>query len=99
MEWLWTWKGKSFGYRQGDELRTQDGRHVGKFYGDDIYGPDGRYLGEVRNGRLITHKSKKSRKKSYFTPKAKVVGRVGRFGYVGNVMLSGYEEFLTNEKL
>ncbi len=26
MEWLWTWGGTSFGYRDGDNLWTHDGR-------------------------------------------------------------------------
>ncbi|MFA6055588.1 MAG: hypothetical protein WC769_09455 [Thermodesulfovibrionales bacterium] len=99
MEWLWTWKGKSFGYRNGDELRTRDGRHVGRFIDDEIYAPDGRYLGEVIDGRLITHESKKSRRKASFTPKSTLIGQVGRIGYVGNVMLAGYEEFPSADEL
>lgn len=99
MDWLWTWKGKSFGFRRNDELRTQNGRHVGKFYGNEIYGPDGRYLGEVIDGRLITHKSKKLRRKSSYTPKSNVMSRVGYVNYVGNVMLAGYEEFPSAEEL
>lgn len=47
MDWLWTWGGKCFGYRSGDDLRTYDGCHVGRFHGDDVFGPDGRYLGEA----------------------------------------------------
>jgi hypothetical protein len=59
MTWLWTWGGKCFGYRDGDDLWTYDGQHVGRFHGDEIYGRDGRYLGEVMNeSRLITNKAK-----------------------------------------
>ena len=72
MDWLWTWGGKCFGYRSGDDLRTYDGRHVGRFHGDDVFGPDGRYLGEARGKRLITHLSKKrNRSRGRFTPYAK----------------------------
>lgn len=60
MEWLHTWSGRSFGYRDGDDLRTHDGRHVGKFQGDEIFDKNGKYLGELCDGRLITSKSKKS---------------------------------------
>jgi len=34
MQWLWTWGGASFGYKDGDDLWTHDGRHVGRFHGD-----------------------------------------------------------------
>jgi hypothetical protein len=61
MEWLFTWDGKCFGYREGDNLWTHDGRHIGRFYGEEVYGQDGKYLGEIMSGnRLITNKSKKS---------------------------------------
>src|SRR5579863_955264 len=62
-----TWGGKSFGYREGDNLWTHHGRHVGRFDGDEIYGPDGAYLGELRNkNRLITNIGKKGRRMSGF---------------------------------
>lgn len=99
MEWLWTWEGKSFGYRINNELRTQNGRHVGNFHGDEVYGSDGGYLGEVVNSRLITNRSKKNRSKSPFSPRIKNVGQVGRVNYVGNVMLAGYEEFPLQDDL
>ena len=52
---LWTWGGKDFGDREGDELWTYDGRHVGHFHGTKVYAPDGRYLGELqREDHLIT---------------------------------------------
>jgi hypothetical protein len=52
---LWTWSGKDFGDREGDELWTYDGRHVGHFYGTEVFAPDGRYLGELqRDDHLIT---------------------------------------------
>jgi hypothetical protein len=69
MQWLWTWGGKCFGYRVGNELWTYDGRHVGRFCEDEVYGRDGRYLGEVMSDdRLITNLSRKSSRQSVFAP-------------------------------
>ena len=48
MDWLWTWGGRCFGYRDGDDLWTYDGRHVGRFHDDEVYAPDGQYLGVNR---------------------------------------------------
>ncbi len=91
MEWVWTWKGISFGYIVNGNLRTHDGKHVGKFYDDEIYGRDGRYLGEIKNeNRLITCKSKKNRRKSSFAPYAK---NAGYANYAGYAMYAGYEDF------
>jgi hypothetical protein len=67
MEWLWTWGGSSFGYREAGELWTYDGRHVGRFHGHEVYGADGLYLGEVMNGdRLIVNSTKKTRRTGRF---------------------------------
>jgi hypothetical protein len=64
MQWLWTWGGQCFGYRDGDNLWTHDGYHFGRFHGDEVYGPDGHYLGELKNEtRLITNKLKKRNRK------------------------------------
>jgi hypothetical protein len=94
MEWLWTWGGTSFGYRDADNLWTHDGRHVGRFYDADVYGPDGRYLGELRNkNRLITNLSKKSWTRAPFMPYGNRVGFVPYTDYVGYVMYVGYEDF------
>lgn len=71
MEWLWTWGGRCFGYRDEDDLWTYDGKHVGRFSSDEVYAPDGQYLGEIIRGkRLITNKGKKSWRRSGFTPYA-----------------------------
>jgi hypothetical protein len=92
MDWLWTWGGKCFGYRDGDNLYTYGGRHAGRFHEDEVYGTDGRYLGEVMSGRLITNRSKKSWRKSGF-------GQQNRGGYAkyadysGYSMYSGHEDF------
>ncbi|MFC1984322.1 hypothetical protein ACFLVO_04870 [Chloroflexota bacterium] len=37
MEWFWTWGGRYFGYRDGDNLWTYDGKHIGHFRDDEIY--------------------------------------------------------------
>lgn len=60
MDWMWTWGGKCFGYRDGDSLFSYRGQEVGRFHGNEIYGPNGRYLGEVINSnRLITNRAKR----------------------------------------
>ena len=57
MDWMWTWGGESFGYRDGDDLWTHDGKHVGRFFGAEVYARDGTYLGELKNtNRLISSK-------------------------------------------
>ena len=93
MEWLWTWSGKCFGYRDKDNLWTHDGRHVGRFYGEEIYGSNGVYLGEVRSKRLITNKSKISHRRGSFTPYASRTGYTKYTDYTGYTMYSGYEDF------
>jgi hypothetical protein len=35
-EWFWTWGGKCFGYRDGNDLWIHDGHHVGRFDGDEV---------------------------------------------------------------
>ncbi len=100
MDWLWTWGGTSFGYRDGDDLWTFDGHHVARFDGDEIYGPDGRYLGELMNGdRLITHRSKRSWRRARFRPYGRRIGYVRYVNYVGYVMYAGFEDFPPPEAL
>ncbi|WP_157466314.1 hypothetical protein [Colwellia sp. MT41] len=94
MQWLWTWKGKSFGFRNNDELRLQDGTHVATFRGDEVFDFQGHYLGEIRSeNRLITKKSSKRKKRSRSSKKMKMVARVGRVNYVANVNIIGHENF------
>lgn len=100
MDWLWTWGGTSFGYRDGDNLWTHDGRHVGRFIGDEVYAPDGRYLGELRNGnRLIFNRSKSSRRKSSFGVFGRRAGYARYANYAGYAMYAGYEDFPAPEAL
>lgn len=94
MENVWTWKGKYFGYFNGDDLWTYDGKHVGRRAGDEIFGPDGKYLGEVRNtNRLITNQAKTSYRRFSFTPKANRGSRSRYSNYVGYVMYVGHTDF------
>ena len=94
MEWLWTWGGVSFGYREGDNLWTHDGRHVGRFHDDEVYAPTGFYLGELRNkNRLITNRGKKHFRRSSFAPYGNRAAYVPYVNYVGYVMYVGYEDF------
>ena len=97
MRWLWTWGGRFFGYREGDELWTYDGRHVSRLIGDEVYGPSGRYLGEIMQGRLITSLNKTSWMRTTFAPHGSRIGYVPFLDYVGYVMILGYEEFLKLE--
>ena len=85
MQWLWTWGGICFGYREGDDLWTHDGQHVGRFRDNEVYGRDGRYLGELVNGdRLITNKAKSSSRQSGFSPSGR------RNSYARNASYAGY---------
>jgi hypothetical protein len=100
MDWLWTWGGTCFGYRNGDNLWTHDGRHVGHFTGDEVYASDGRYLGELKNGnRVISNRSKSSRRKNAFTPLGRRTGYVRYTNYTGYVMYTGHEDFPAPEAL
>jgi hypothetical protein len=93
MDWMWTWGGKCFGYREGDALFAHHGKQVGQFHDDEVYGANGRYLGEVMNeNRLITHRGKKSWVKSPFAPVR--AGSYARYAnYAGYAMYAGYEDF------
>ena len=93
MTWLWTWGGRSFGYREEDELFTHDGQHIGHFIEEEVYGPDGAYLGEVHQERLIRNKSKAAKRSPSWAPSASRAAIVNYVGYVGYVMIAGYEDF------
>jgi hypothetical protein len=94
MQWLWTWSGKCFGYRDEENLWTYNGRHVGQFAGDEVYGADGFYLGELRNGtRLITDQSKRNARNSPFMRRRPRGGYAAYVGYPSYAMFAGYEDF------
>jgi hypothetical protein len=100
MMWFWTWKGKCFGYKDGDNLWTYKGKHVGKFKGNEIYDTNGRYLGEVMNeNRLITSLSKKHLSWYSFAPYAKRGAYAKYVDYAGYAMYAGYEDFPVPENL
>jgi hypothetical protein len=94
MNWLWTWGGTCFGYRDGDDLWTYDGEHVGRFKGDEIYGRDGRYLGEIMSeNRLITNRAKSNWPGYTFTPYARRGGYAAYANYAGYAMYAGHQDF------
>lgn len=97
MQHLWTWSGKYFGYRDGDDLRTYRGYHIGYFVDNDAFGLDGQYLGEVENDRLIVNPSKRNIRRSPVARFVNNVALVKMVDYVGNVMLAGYEDFPSPE--
>jgi hypothetical protein len=89
---LHTWSGIYFGERDGDSLFNMSGIEVGRFYGNEVYGPDGTYLGELKDDRLLTHQTKKSRRQLSFIPERKKC-RTEHRDQDGSVMLVGYEDF------
>ena len=99
MDWVWTWSGECFGYRDEDELWTYDGRHVGRFFEDDVRGPDGRYLGELRDGRLITKSSKRNQVGATFVPHPRRGGYARYANKSGFAMYAGCEDFPSPEDI
>ena len=93
MDRLYTWRGRFFGFRDGDDLWTYTGRNVGRFHGDEVYGTDGRYLGEVRGDKLIRRRSKGQRRAGRFRPRMNRMPRTKYVNRVGSVMLVGFEDF------
>jgi hypothetical protein len=94
MEWMWTWGGASFGFRDNDNLWTHDGRHVGRFRDDFVYASDGSYLGEICDtNRLITKLSRKGTSRRSFAPRARRMGRIKRMSRIGRIMRIGCEDF------
>lgn len=92
MQWLWTWSGKSFGYRDKDNLFTHSGKHIGKFHESEIYDAQGKYLGEMMNDRLITDTRKNLFLKYPFAPY--VGSSYARYAnYAGYAMCAGYQDF------
>jgi hypothetical protein len=89
---IYTWGGTYFGKRYGDSLFTHGGVEAGRFHGDEVYGADGAYLGEVKNGKLITNTSKRSKRQGSFTPRRRG-GHVAYVGRVGTVMYVAHEDF------
>ncbi|WP_412023500.1 hypothetical protein [Burkholderia cepacia] len=100
MDWLWTWGGTCFGYRDGDNLWTYDGRHVARFVGKEVYARNGAYLGEVMSdNRLISCRAKSSWRKSSFIPFQNRTAYTRYTNYTGYAMYTGYEDFPAPESL
>ena len=99
-DWLWTWKGICFGYREADSLFTHDGVEVGRFFGVEVYGCDGRYLGEIGQAedgaRLMASVYKKSRTRPTFVPTVKNE-RKRLKGRAPEELFMGHEEFPSPE--
>jgi hypothetical protein len=94
MQWLWTWGGECFGYRDRDGLWTHYGFHVGQFHGDEVFGPDGRYLGELRHeNRLITHRARLATAISGFAPLPQRIAYAPSERAATYVLYEGYEDF------
>ncbi len=93
MDWLWTWGGKFFGYKDGLDLWTYTGQHVGKFYVNEVYAEDGQYLGELLYGRLITNVRKKKYRRGSFIPYKKRYFTFYNVEHVGRTLVKGYEDF------
>ncbi len=92
MEYLWTWSGRFFGYREGDLLYAKSGRCVGRFSGSEVYGANGKYLGELINTRLITNRSKPSSMMG--TPAPNTTGEnVSSENHPGFAMYAGHDDF------
>jgi hypothetical protein len=99
-EWLWTWSGASFGYRDGDDLWTHDGRYVGCIHDEQIYHPEGRYLGELMDGnRLITAKSRRRARRAKFAARPPRTRSPRRNRLPGYSMPTGFEDFPLPENL
>lgn len=96
---LYTWGGKYFGKREGDNLWTHDGRHVGSFRGDEVYDSGGRYIGELKDGKLITDRSKTGKSAQSHVPHAGRVGHVPSIDQVGRVLPAGYDDFPSPEEI
>ena len=92
-DWLWTWGGESFGYRDGDALFSQDGRQIGRFHDDEVYGVDGSYLGELSGtDRLLTRLSRVGKTRAPFSPRSRM-GRLGKMSPMARAMRAGCQDF------
>jgi len=98
-DWLWTWGGESFGFRDGDALFAANGKQVGRFHETEVYGADGRYLGELGDtDRLLTRRSRLGRKKSAFAPRVRMA-RMRRLNRLARLMRIGCQDFPSADEL
>jgi hypothetical protein len=93
VKWLWTWDGKFFGYKDGDDIWTYKGKHIGKLDGTEIYDASGKYLGEIISDRLITCITKKNYQGFGYKPYGQRARVLKNVDYAGYAMFAGYEAF------
>jgi hypothetical protein len=89
---LYTWGGVHFGRRVKSRLVTRDGVEIGQFYGDEVFGASGVYLGELKDGRLITHSAKTSKRWAGFKPRLHK-SCAEQEAQMACATYAGYEEF------
>jgi hypothetical protein len=100
MDWLWTWGGTCFGYRDGDNLWTHDGRHAGRFVGDEVYDRNGAYLGEIMSSnRLITSRARRGWHRPGFIPLPQRTAYPRYTNNPGYTLPPGYGDFPSPEEL
>ncbi|MCZ6538549.1 MAG: response regulator [Chloroflexi bacterium] len=91
---LWTWGGEYFGFRDGENLWTNEGRHVGRVRrNDEVFRPNGAYMGDLIQGRLIVDWRKTARRASSFTPSDDRGGHTGFANREPLDMLIGFKDF------
>lgn len=98
-DWVWTWCGVCFGYREQDNLWTYDGRHVGRYFGTKIHAADGRYIGEVWRGRLVTDPENHSVRQPGFVSEERRRPRERYTGFEGPPIPYGLTEFPAPEEV
>jgi hypothetical protein len=98
-DWVWTWSGICFGYREQDDIWTYDGKHIGRFYGNRVHSASGRYLGELWRGRLVTDPDHAEERQQGFRPAPKRSPRERYTGFYGPPVPYGLEDFPSPESL
>ena len=98
-DWVWTYGGICFGYRERINLWTYDARHVGRFHGARIHAADGCYLGELWRGRLIIDQANRSDRQAGFAPEPQRQPQGRYTGFVGPQLPRGLEDFSPPERV
>jgi len=93
LEYLWTWGGAFFGYRQDANLWSYMGRHVGYMTGHTVFGLDGHYLGEIVNGRLLVNDTRKTLWSAPLAQLPKYPAFAKLTDLEGHGVYSGFEDF------
>lgn len=92
IQWVWTWGGKSFGYRHGELLYTYLGVQAGRLYGDSVFARDGRYLGELIGDRLIGNPKVHTLVRPPFKPRVSAC-HPNRADVLPQAISAGYADF------